>query len=291
MVHSTIANVKVLLSSVIQSLLVIFAIFSDWKSAVGTPSENKEHDDSAIDLTTGCKAAQTVSNLPQDLSLPDVEPPLEPDDDLDNHDDNPPTHDFTGPGTCTHHLYNYKHRVETLSNQLINVANVTVQMEENGAACEENIKFASIVDECGKELITKGNMLLHLSTNTKKIHDDFSNKILLLPKKKKHKYTVVTWQPPELTVDVVVDSDLIITQRNADDDRNMYHDPGKYPPMTIKHEFPDCSLAEVEEEGEQNSDSNDLLRMSAAPIQSRKKQAGQRTACMPHLWQGLCKQI
>ena len=185
MVHSTIANVKNFLPSVIQSLLVIFAIFSDWKSAVGTPSENKEHDCSAIDLTTSCKAAQTVSNLPQDLSLHDVEPPLEPsDDDLDNCDNNPPTHDFTGPGTCTHHLYNYKHRVETLSNQLINVANVTVQMEENGAACEENIKFASIVDECGKELITKGNMLLHLSTNIEKICDDFSNKILPLPKKK-----------------------------------------------------------------------------------------------------------
>ena len=83
----------------------------------------------------------------------------------------------------------------------------------------------------------------------------------------------MTQHPPELTVDVVGDSDLIITQRNTDDDRNTYHDPGKYPPMTIKCEFPDCSSVEEEEEDEQNSDSNDLLRMSAAPIQSRKKQS------------------
>ena len=69
---------KNLLPSVIQSLLVIFAVFSDWKSAAGTPSENKEHDNSAIDLTTGCKAAQTVGNLPQDLSLVMLNPRSNP---------------------------------------------------------------------------------------------------------------------------------------------------------------------------------------------------------------------
>ena len=28
-------------------------------------------------------------------------------------------------------------------------------MEENGAPCEENMQFADIVDQCGKELVMK----------------------------------------------------------------------------------------------------------------------------------------
>ena len=74
-------------------------------------------------------------------------------------------------------------------------------------------------------------------------------------------------------VDVVVDDDLIITQRNPDDDRNTYHDPGKYLPVTCKCEFPDCSLAEEEENSDSNDKQDDLLRMSAPSIQSRKKQS------------------
>ena len=82
-------------------------------------------------------------------------------------------------------------------------------MEENGAACEENIQFAGIVDQCGKELVTKGNMLLHLSTKIRKICDNYSKKIPPVPTKKKHQHTVVSHQPPEPSVDLVVDSDLI----------------------------------------------------------------------------------
>ena len=110
-------------------------------------------------------------------------------------------------------------------------------MEENGAACQENMQLSDIIEECGKELITKGNMLLHLGTKIKKNHDNYSDKIEPLAEKKKHEHTVVTCQPPEPSVDVVVDDDLIITQRSPDNDRNTYHDPGKYPPMTCKHEF------------------------------------------------------
>ena len=134
------------------------------------------------------------------------------------------------------------------------------------------MQISDIVDECGKELITKGNMLLHLGTKIKKIHDNYSDKIQLLAKKKKHEHTVVTPQPPEPSIDVVVD-DLIITQRNPDDDRNTYDDPGKYPPMTIKCEFLDCSSAEEEENSDSNDNQDDLLRMLAPSIQSRKKQS------------------
>ena len=87
-------------------------------------------------------------------------------------------------------------------------------MEEKGDMCLENMQFSDIIDECGKELITKGNMLLHLGTKIKKIHDNYSTKVPLLPKKKKHEHTLVTHQPPEPSVDVVVDDNLIITQRN-----------------------------------------------------------------------------
>ena len=52
----------------------------------------------------------------------------------------------------------------------------------------------------------------------------------------------------------------------------MYHDPGKYPPMTIKCEFSDCSSAEEEENSDSNDNQDDLLTMSAPPIQSRKKE-------------------
>ena len=130
MVGSTITNAK----SVNLSHLVIFDDFSDGKSTIGTPSQNEhhsEHDDSAIDLTTDHKGvAQPVQNLPQDLTFCDTEPQLEPDDEPlnngDNHDSDPQCPDFTGPGTHTYCLYNYKYRVETLSNHLINIPNVTV---------------------------------------------------------------------------------------------------------------------------------------------------------------------
>ena len=279
LVGSTIANAKCILQSINLSLLVIFANFPDWKSAASTLSQNGQHgedDDSVIDLTTGGKgAAQPVQNLPQDFSFCNVEPQLEPDDEtLDNSDNDssdPLCHDFTGLGTHTYHFYNYKYRLQTLSNHLINIANVIVQMEENGAACQENMQFSDIVDECGKELITKGNMLLHLGTRIKKICDNYSGKIQPLAKKKKHEHTVVTHQPPEPSVDVVVDDNLIITQRNPDDDRNTYYNPGKYPPMTIKCEFPDCSLAEEEENSDSNDNQDDLLGMLAPSIQSMKK--------------------
>ena len=57
-----------------------------------------------------------------------------------------------------------------------------LRMEENGAVHDENIQFANIIDECGKVLITKGNMLLHLGTKIQKIHNNYSNKFLPLSK-------------------------------------------------------------------------------------------------------------
>ena len=56
----------------------------------------------------------------------------------------------------------------------------------------KTFSFTNIVDECGKVLITKGNMLLHLSTKIQKICDNYSNKFQPLPKRKKHKHTVIT---------------------------------------------------------------------------------------------------
>ena len=149
-----------------------------------------------------------------------------------------------------------------------------MRVEENGAVPDENIQFANIIDECGKVLITKGNMLLHLGTKIQKICDNYSNKFPPLPTRKKHEHTVIIWQPPKPTEDVVIDSDLILTQQNPDDERNTYHDPGKFPPMTVKQGFPDCSSAEEEEEEENvnlNEDQSDSWKMHASPIQSRKK--------------------
>ena len=94
---------------------------------------------------------------------------------------------------------------------------------------------------------------------------------------------MITWQPHKPTEDVVIDSDLFLTQRNPDDDKNTYHDPGKFPPITVKKEFPDCCSAEEEEKEKEeeeeeeeenfnlNEDQSDSLKMHAAPIQSRKK--------------------
>ena len=165
-------------------------------------------------MTTGGKGVADlplIPNTPEDLSFhkSDDEPWNNGDDNSDPQGD--PSHDFSGPGTCTYWLYNYKYRIESLSNNLINVANITVRMEENGAVCDENIQFANIIDECGKVLITKGNMLLYLGTKIQKIHDNYSNKFPPLPKRKKHKHTVITQQPPKPTEDVVIDSDLILT--------------------------------------------------------------------------------
>ena len=89
-----------------------------------------------MDLTTsdqGAAGLEPVQNLPQDLSLliSDVEPKMklhnqQNDDNNDLQANAGTSHDFTGPSTHTYHLNNYKYKVETLSNHLINVANVTV---------------------------------------------------------------------------------------------------------------------------------------------------------------------
>ena len=203
----------------------------------GGKSAVSDQNDTAVDLTTGGKDVADlplIPNIPEDLSFHklDDKPWNNGNDNSDPQGD--PLHDFTGPGAHTYQLYNYKYRIESLSHNLINVSNITVRMEENSAVCGENIQFTNIVDEYGKVLITKANMLLDLGTKIQKIRNNYSNKFPPLPKRKKHEHTVITWQPPKPTEDVVIDSDLILTQQNPDDDKNTYHNPGKFPPMTKK---------------------------------------------------------
>ena len=80
---------------------------------------------------------------------------------------------FTGPGTRTHRFRTYSAKIQTLSNRLVQVANVTVRMEEGGAMCKENMQFSDLVNDCEKELVTKGNMLIHLSSKISQIRDEF----------------------------------------------------------------------------------------------------------------------
>ena len=95
-------------------------------------------------------------NIPQDLSLKSKDESVDnvkiPDDvslDAPVHDDGSHNSDyFTGPGTSTHQFRTYSVKIQTLSNRLVQVANVTVRMEEGGTMCKENMEFADLVNDC-----------------------------------------------------------------------------------------------------------------------------------------------
>ena len=141
-------------------------------------------------------------NIPDDVSL-----------DAPVHDKGSCNSDyFTGPGTRTHQFRTYHAKIQTLSNRLVKVANVTVRMEKGRAMCEENMQFADLVNDCGKELITKGNTLIHLSSKISQIRDEFECSLSVTTGKKKHKHIIHLPLPEDPLEDIFVDNYIVITQ-------------------------------------------------------------------------------
>ena len=81
-----------------------------------------------------------------------------------------------------------------------------------GAMCEENMQFADLVNDCGKELITKGNMLIHLSSKISQIRDEFECSVSVQTGKKKHKHIIHLPLPEDPLEDIFIDNDIVITQ-------------------------------------------------------------------------------
>ena len=145
-----------------------------------------------------------------------------------------------------------------LSQKLSEVAKVIVRMELNGACTEENCVFANVIDKCGDELLDIGQHLKQLALDIQKARQDYLEE---QRRRLAHKHLYELLKCPPLTETVIYSDEILIHLKPADNNENIYIDPKKRGPFTVKVEAPNYSSSDEEPQA---------AAMPMGPIKAKK---------------------